>query len=250
MSTLPAPPAGGFCAKAWTHTLRLQQAIVEHPFNLALAEGFLDRERFAFYLVQDARYLVGFAQALAAAASRAAHAEDAAFLAGSAQAALVEERRLHAGYLEEFGLSDSDVAGVATSPSCLAYTSFLRASALTDPYPVLVAAILPCFWVYQHVGSSILAATGGVADHPYRKWIETYADEEFAEAVVAARQLTDRAAAGADEEARAGMLAAFTRATEYEWLFWNSAWTREQWPTARWLDGAGLNGTGLNDQPA
>ena len=31
------------------------------------------------------------------------------------------------------------------------------------------------------------------------------------------------------------MLAAFTRATEYEWLFWNSAWIREEWPTARWL---------------
>lgn len=237
-SSLPDPPADGFCAKAWQHTLRLQQAIVDHPFNVALADGSLDRERFTFYIVQDARYLVGFAQALAAAASRAAHADDAAFLAGSAQAALIEERRLHAGYVEEFGLSESDVAGVPTSPSCLAYTSFLRASALTEPYPVLVAAILPCFWVYHHVGSSILAATGGAVGHPYRRWIETYADEEFAAAVLAARGLTDRVAAAADQATRASMLAAFTRATEYEWLFWNSAWTREQWATARWLNSA------------
>lgn len=236
ISTLPAPPVDGFCAKAWAHTLRLQQAIVEHPFNEALAEGSLDRERFAFYLAQDARYLVGFAQALAAAASRATDVDDAAFLAGSAQTALVEERRLHEGYFAEFGLSESDVAGIATSPSCLAYTSFLRASALSESYPVLVAALLPCFWVYQHVGSSILAATGGAADHPYRRWIETYADEEFAEAVMAARELTDRVAATADAATRSAMLTAFTRATEYEWLFWNSAWTKEQWPTARWLD--------------
>jgi thiaminase (transcriptional activator TenA) len=239
MSTLPPPPADGFCAKAWQHTLRLQQAIVDHPFNVALTDGSLDRERFTFYMVQDARYLVGFAQALAAAAARATHADDAAFLAGSAQAALIEERRLHAGYMKEFGLSDSDVAGVPTSPSCLAYTSFLRASALTEPYPVLVAAILPCFWVYQHVGSSILEATGGAADHPYHRWIETYADEEFAAAVLAARQLTDRVAAAADESTRASMLAAFSRATEYEWLFWNSAWTLEQWPTATWLNSTG-----------
>lgn len=235
MSKLPAPPANGFCAEAWACTADLQQAIVEHPFNAALTDGTLDRERFAFYIVQDARYLVGFAQALAAAAARADNAEDAAFLAGSSQGALVEERRLHAGYVEEFGLTDEEIAGIGTSPSCLAYTSYLRASALTDPYPVLLAALLPCFWVYQHVGSTILEATGGAEDHPYQAWIRTYADDEFAEAVLTARNLTDRVAASADAETRQRMLDAFTRATEYEWLFWNSAWIKEEWPTAAYL---------------
>ena len=42
MSTLPAPPADGFCAQAWEHTAGLQRAIVEHPFNTALADGSLD----------------------------------------------------------------------------------------------------------------------------------------------------------------------------------------------------------------
>jgi thiaminase/transcriptional activator TenA len=235
MSTLPDPPADGFCAKAWKHTEALQQAIVDHPFNVALTDGSLDRERFAFYIVQDARYLVGFAQALAAASTRTDNAEDAAFLAGSAHAALAEERRLHAGYVEEFGLSEQDLAGEVTSPSCLAYTSFLRASALSDPYPVLVASLLPCFWVYQHVGSTILEATGGSTDHPYHQWIATYADDEFAQAVLGARNLTDRVAAESDEKIRDRMLRAFVRSTEYEWLFWNSAWTTETWPTARWL---------------
>lgn len=235
MSKLPDPPAEGFCAQAWERTATLQQAIVEHPFNAALTDGTLERDRFAFYIVQDARYLVGFAQALAAASTRAGNPEDAAFLAGNAQGALVEERRLHAGYVEEFGLSESDIAGIVTSPSCLAYTSYLRANALSEPYPVLIAAILPCFWVYQHVGSTILDATGGVAGHPYRKWIESYADEEFAQSVLGARELADRVASAADETTRTRMFEAFTRATEYEWLFWNSAWIKEEWPTARWL---------------
>ena len=235
MTTLPAPTEGGFCARAWERTEKLQQAIVEHPFNVALTDGSLDRERFAFYIVQDARYLVGFAQALSAAATRAGTTEDAAFLSGSARTALLEERNLHAGYVEDFGLSESDIEGIPTSPSCLAYTSFLRANALTEPYPVVVAAILPCFWVYQHVGSRILEATGGSGEHPYSRWIETYADEEFARSVLSARELTDRLASAVDEPTWTRMLAAFTRATEYEWLFWNSAWIREEWPTAGWL---------------
>ncbi|MGW3467355.1 thiaminase II [Saccharopolyspora sp. NPDC000995] len=235
MSKLPAPPADGFCAEAWALTADLQQAIVEHPFNTALTDGTLDRDRFAFYIVQDARYLVGFAQALAAAATRADNAEDAAFLAGASQGALVEERRLHAGYVAEFGLTDAEIAGIDTSPSCLAYTSYLRATALTESYPVLLAAILPCFWVYQHVGTTILEATGGAEDHPYRAWIQTYADDEFAEAVLTARDLTDRVTKGVDAETRQRMLDAFTRATEYEWLFWNSAWIKEEWQTSRFL---------------
>jgi thiaminase/transcriptional activator TenA len=32
------------------------------------------------------------------------------------------------------------------------------------------------------------------------------------------------------------MLDAFRRATEYEWLFWDSAWRHESWPTRRWLE--------------
>ncbi|GAB2755716.1 thiaminase II [Salinifilum aidingensis] len=234
MSNLPPPTPGGFCARAWDRTAALQDAIVQHPFNAALADGSLPRDRFAFYIVQDGRYLVAFAQALAAAASRADESGDAAFLAGAAREAVVEERRLHAGYINELGLSDEDVEAVRTSPSCDAYTSYLRACAGSEPYPVLVAAILPCFWVYQHVGSTILDSVGDVSVHPYRAWIETYADEAFADAVLTARELTDRLAERADADTRRRMFDAFTRATEYEWLFWNSAWEREQWPTAQW----------------
>jgi thiaminase (transcriptional activator TenA) len=236
MSTLPDPPAGGFCAEAWERTARLQEAILKLPFNEALTDGSLSREVFAFYIVQDARYLVGFAQALSAAATRSDDAEDAAFLAGAANAALLEERRLHAGYVEEFGLTDEEIAGVETSPTCLAYTSYLKACALTEPYPVLLAAILPCFWVYQHVGATILEATGGAEGHPYRAWIRTYADEEFANAVLAARDLVDKVAAHSGEPTRERMHDAFLRASEYEWMFWHSAWIKEGWPTAEFRD--------------
>lgn len=235
MSVSTDSAADGFCAKVWEHTAELQRAIVQHPFNTGLADGTLDRERFAFYIVQDARYLVAFAQALSAAATRAPDPADSAFLAGAAREAVLEERKLHADYVTEFGLSDADVSDVRTSPSCVAYTSYLRGCALTESYPVLVAAVLPCFWVYQHVGSTILQSVSNLAEHPYRAWIETYADEGFAESVRTARELTDRLAAAADDTTWNEMCAAFTRATEYEWLFWNSAWIREEWPTAQWL---------------
>lgn len=224
----------GFCELAWDRTARLQAAMLELPFNRALADGSLSRDRFQFYLAQDTRYLVGFGRALSVASARADSEDDIAFFAGAARESIVVERELHAGYFERFGLTDQDVAGVETSPTCLAYTSYLLATAQTSSYQELIAALLPCFWVYHHVGTDILARQSGEkqsGENPYRAWIDTYADEEFGEAVATCRAAVDHAAARSTEAERDRMLAAFTRATEYEWMFWDSAWRLESWPT-------------------
>lgn len=220
-----------FCEHAWRHTAKLMAAMTELPFNRELAAGNLAPQRFQFYLVQDARYLVGFARALAVAAARADTVDDVAFFADAARESIVVERALHDGYFERFGMTAADQQAIETSPTCLAYTSYLLAVAQTGGYPELIAALLPCFWVYQHVGTEIVRARKPGPDHPYLAWLETYADDDFAAAVQTCRAAVDRAAEHTDERTAGRMLAAFTRATEYEWLFWDSAYRQETWPT-------------------
>ncbi|MGH3624741.1 MAG: thiaminase II [Sciscionella sp.] len=222
----------GFCDEAWEHTGTLRRAMLEHPFNVGLAAGTLSRERFQFYLVQDARYLIGFGRALAVAAARADRVDEVAFFSGAARESIVVERELHAGYFARYGLNESDVDCAETSPTCLAYTSYLLATATTGSYEELIAALLPCFWIYHHVGTHILRDQEAGARNPFQAWIDTYADDEFAAAVRSCRDAVDRVAAVAAEHTRARMLAAFTRACEYEWMFWDSAYRMERWPTA------------------
>lgn len=210
--------------------------MTELPFNAELAAGSLSSQRFQFYLVQDARYLVGFARALAVAAARAPSSGEVAFFAGAAQEAIVVERALHDSYFDRFGMTDADQAAIETSPTCLAYTSFLLATAQTAGYAELVAAMLPCFWIYQQVGTQIMATLRPGSENPYLAWIDTYADDEFAESVMTCRRAVDAAADDVNERTRAAMLAAFTRATEYEWLFWDSAYRLEPWPTVKLRD--------------
>jgi thiaminase/transcriptional activator TenA len=116
----------------------------------------------------------------------------------------------------------------------LAYVSFLHSVALTRGYPELVAAVLPCFWVYQHVGKHIADTVGELAGHPYEKWIATYADEEFAASVDTAKGIADRLATDNPQHTDA-MTAAFVRGCEYEWMFWDAAWRKENWPTHDWV---------------
>jgi len=64
----------------------------------------------------------------------------------------------------------------------------------------------------------------------YQAWIDTYAGEAFHLAVAAVIGAADAAAEGASDAIRMRMHAAFRRATQLEWMFWDSAYRLEAWP--------------------
>jgi thiaminase/transcriptional activator TenA len=221
-----------FTDDTWAGTRVLQDAIAAMPFNAEMASGTLPMETFRGYIVQDAHYLEGFARALALAAARAPDAEGVARLAGSASGAIAVERRLHADYLARFGVTPEAFAATPPSRACDHYVAFLVRTAAVDPFPVAVAALLPCFWIYHRVGTAIHASAA--PDNPYRAWIDTYAGDDFAASVRGMLDLTDRLAAGSDAPGRDAMRDAFARSSWHEWMFWESAYRREGWeaPTA------------------
>ncbi|HET6196025.1 MAG TPA: thiaminase II [Acetobacteraceae bacterium] len=217
-----------FSNAAWHRTARLRQAIDELPFNIELAAGQLSRDRFQGYIVQDALYLAQYARVLAIAAVKGPDAATLHAFASSALEAVAVEQALHERYLAEFGVDPARLVDAEPAPDCLAYTSFLLATAYHEPWEILVAALLPCFWIYWDVGKRI--AAHAAADNPYRGWIETYADEAFGAAVRTVIGITDRAAEATTAPIRARMMTAFIRSTQYEWLFWDGAYQRRGWP--------------------
>jgi len=218
-----------FSDQAWQRTARLREAIHRLPFNTELAAGSLEPDRFRVYIVQDALYLGRFARVLAIAAAKAPDSDAMQSFAQSALSAVAVEQALHGRYLGEFGIDPAGIGDAETSPDCLAYTSYLLAAAYHEPWEVLVAALLPCFRIYWDVGCTI--AQKAAPDNPYRAWIDTYADERFGKAVETAVALGDRAATAVTAATRAAMLAAFVRACQYEWLFWDGAYQGRSWPS-------------------
>jgi thiaminase/transcriptional activator TenA len=217
-----------FSDEAWEQTASLREAIHKLPFNVELAAGSLSRDRFQTYIIQDAIYLGQFSRALAIAAAKAPDTSMMQSFAQSAIGAIAVEQALHGRYLRDFGVDPTSIADAEPSPDCLAYTSYLIATAHHDPWEVLVAALLPCFWLYWDVGCTIARTTA--PQNPYQAWIDTYADERFGEAVRTVIAIADRAAGAGTLATRANMLAAFTRACQYEWLFWDGAYHRRRWP--------------------
>ena len=217
-----------FSTDAWRRVERVREAIYAMPFNVELAEGRLSRDRFAHYVVQDSLYLAQYAKALAAAGAKAPGGDALMTFCGAATGAIEVENALHAAFFDQFGIDKAAAADAEPTPTCLAYTSYLLSVAATGSFGELAAAILPCFWVYQDVGTRIHETAA--PDNPYRAWIDTYADADFEAATKAVIAITDEAAEAAGEAERARMHEAFLRCTQFEWMFWDAAYRQETWP--------------------
>ena len=206
--------------EAWSKAEYIYRSILKLPFVRELSSGTLSNERFLFYIGQDSIYIENYSKILAHIASRLPrkeHMED--FLRFASDGILVE-RLLHKSYLSEKAIS------IAPTPSTLLYTSYESSMAL-EPVEIEAAAILPCFWVYQKVGEEIMK--GSSKDNPFYHWIETYADESFAESTQRAIEICDEMAAHTTEGIRERMTEAFITSTKMEWMFWDSAYNLEKW---------------------
>ena len=217
-----------FSRAAWERNAAVYDVIRAMPFNAELAAGTLSTARFKHYITQDAHYLIGFGRALTLAAAKAPNPDRVVQFAKSAEGAIVVERALHGSFFTQYGITSEIFARTPLSPACHHYVSYLLATAYAEPYEVLLGALLPCFWIYAEVGRDIHARAA--PKNPYQAWIDNYAGEEFHAAVRAVIDATDEAATGASEALRKRMHIAFTRATQLEWIFWDSAFRLESWP--------------------
>ena len=210
--------------KAWSSIAGIYSETLELPFIKELMAGTLDRETFVYYIKQDAIYLADYGRTLTGLASRLAdpaHIEAFIRFAGDS---IVSENILHESFFREFGITEKSV----TSPTCLLYTSFLLKHLAGSPVEVAAAAVLPCFWIYKEVGDYILEnQTKG--QNPYQAWIDTYGGDEFGQAVEKAIDICDELAAKCTPEQQDAMTEAFVICSKLEWMFWDSAYRREEW---------------------
>lgn len=200
-------PAGPHTAALWRSAVELRAEIDGLEFVRALGDGTLSQSAFEHYLTQDALYLQDYARALARASQLAPDRQAQAFWAKAAREAIVTEMALHTGFLAAADAAEA-------RPVTRAYTNHLLAVAAQGSYAALAAAVLPCFWIYLDIGRRLHARR--TPDHPFRDWLDTYADPAFAEATAEAIARTEEALATASERDRAAAADAFRHATRLE----------------------------------
>lgn len=170
----------------WQANQDLAGACLAHPFVQGIASGALPRERFVYYVGQDAFYLEAFARAYSIAAVKAPDWEG--FLAFHTLASgALEERRLHEGYAAEWGV---DLQAVEPGPTTRRYTDFLLATAWGHDAGVTAVAMSPCMRLYAFLGQEL--ARNEIPDHTYADWIRTYSSSDFEDLAQQLERLADQ----------------------------------------------------------
>jgi thiaminase/transcriptional activator TenA len=91
---------------AWKEAEPVYRRILELDFVRELKAGTLDREKFLFYIRQDALYLVGFGKGLAGIAAKLDNVKYSQAFLSFAGDCMAVERTLHASYLGNEKLSE------------------------------------------------------------------------------------------------------------------------------------------------
>jgi thiaminase len=152
------------CKDFWEKAAPLIAITEKHPFLVAMVDGTLPLENFRYYVVQDALYLHDFAdclERLSHTCTRSSEGEDLSTATDSdsdrlqafARGAREAELSLHHSFFAEWSISAD---GVEQMPNTLMYTSYMKRVVSTRPYAEGLAVMLPCFWVYAHVGEAML----------------------------------------------------------------------------------------------
>ena len=217
-----------FADRAWEIINNIYNSILTMQFIQELEEGYLSQKVFQHYIIQDAVYLGEFSRTLAIISAKAPTPELQLQFVRNAQDAIVVERSLHEEFFTEFNISPKVALASQPSPTCLNYTNFLLATAYQCSFPVSVAAVLPCFWIYLEVGKHIYQRSKNQVN-PYQKWIDTYVDVDFETSVQRVIEVANLVATKVSAEELELMNRVFYRASQFEWMFWDSAYNLETW---------------------
>ena len=221
-----------FNIQAWNGIDEIYSSILQLKFIQELKQGSLSREIFQHYIIQDGIYLGEFARALAIISAKAPTPELQLQFSRNASEAIAVERALHEEFFAEFKIPAETALGTQPSPTCLNYTNFLLVTAYQYSFPISVAAVLPCFWIYLEVGKHIYQQAQSKIN-PYQKWIDTYIDADFESSVTAVIEVANEMATKVSAEELNLMMQMFYRAAQFEWMFWDSAYSLEKWKIGR-----------------
>lgn len=252
-------------ADLWKSCQRMiDETSFHHVFLTQLVDGTLSHDCFQYYVVQDALYLQDFADCLRLLSQKATSPKDQERLEAFAVGAEEAELSLHKSFFQQWKI-EVDATNATQMPHTLLYTSYMKRVVVTGSYAQGLAVLLPCFWVYHHVGQCLLEyrrellakskyvnlpinnEDGSLAcpqqQRPpqYDAWIDMYGGEEFEKDVKDYIAMVDAEMQRIqkDEEEKEHsipiilkeMQRHFAMSCKLEHMFWDQALAKLQWPT-------------------
>ena len=201
---------------AWRRAEPIYRNILGHPFIQGLMDGTLEQEIFNFYIIQDMYYLEQYAKCMTLIAQRIYPEYQEIFInyAKDTEQEYINVRSYYVGNSDV----QPEIGDVAIN-----YSNFILSACESSDIAVSVAAILPCFWVYNEVGN-YLNENALIVDNKYSPWISAYSSQEFDASLAQVIDIFNNLGSYANISIIDQMLDTYYNGTLYEYGFWNEAY--------------------------
>lgn len=204
------------------------EASFNHPFVKGIGDGTLPIDNFRYYVMQDSYYLESFARVQSLGGAKADSLEVTNRMAIHAQGTYEAEMELHRTFSKLLNISKEELQNFKPAPTAYAYSSHMFRSAQFGHLGDIIATLLPCYWLYYEVGERLKDKSPN--EPIYKEWIKTYGSEWFKELVDEQINRLDEIAEKVTDLDRKRMEEQFMISSQYEYLFWEMAYTLEKWP--------------------
>lgn len=201
----------------WDKSLFVYEEIINHKFVKQLANGSLKKSCFAHYLSQDILYIKDDYTSLLELSKRSLKPSDKAFFELLAADGLKIEKELHDNFLSFFKVNKAR----KKSPAIEEYTSFLLAHVKNSDYHIAIAALLPCFWIYNMSGKHIIAHS--IENNVYKKWVDTYSGCQYDNYTIKFINIVDSISEEVNSCEKEKMIQAYIKSAQYELAFFEES---------------------------
>lgn len=200
-----------FFAQARAENKDIIVKIYNHPFNVALKRGILPTKTFEEFIAQDEYYLSVYNR-----------------LTKTLNASLTEKQKKYFHLVESVSVERTKSA---TRPMHLTraskgYTSFLIKTSQQQPTAVLIAAMLPCQWLYEYVYKENNNLKP-VKNNPYKHWLRVYQSKLYHLTTLGFIKLANQFYQHSEPKTRHLMFEAFRRGLNFEYQFWDDVYRRK-----------------------
>ena len=243
----------------WDEAANLITATEKHPFLVSMVDGSLNLDSFRYYVIQDALFLTDFAECLQILANKMETSDNASAMISNDSIKRIRElavgieeaeKELHRSFFTQWNINVSN-NDVKSAPNTLLYTSYMLRVVSARPYTEGLAVLLPCFWVYMHVGKCMLQLREEIDNNnnnnntqqqrpaQFDAWIDMYAGDEFEKEVTDYIAIVDTAIQhnvnnniNKDDgmEILMKMKEHFVMCCKLEYMFWDQAQVLMDWP--------------------
>ena len=197
-----------------------------HPFIRGMIDGTLDREKFAWYLMQDSQYLKDYAKVYATSFVKTDDVHLMRRIYRDMSVILSDESMMHIRYLKDMGYTEDDAFAAPTAPENREYLDYMLKVAREGSVAEGLVSLMPCTFSYYHIAlyaREEALKQGSLDGNYFAGWINDYVGEAYKGIYDRTVVMCEDISVGLSQAEKARLKEIFVRSSQYELEFWNMA---------------------------